>query len=308
MDSGTSGPFFGQIHLLGGKAKAKQVVDPAAVQVPAYYPDCSEIRQAIARHYDTIVHLDQQVGTILAALERDHLLQRTVIFFFSDHGSSLPRSKQFLYEDGIRVPCIVAGPGIPQGMAREDLVSGLDLTATTLALAGINVPPHMHGRNLFGQGNPRDQLVAARDRCDYTIDRIRAVVTQRYKYIRNFMTDRPYLQPQYRDGRPELEVLRDLYAKGELNPVQAVFAGPARPAEELYDIEHDPDEIHNLVHDPRYAQVLGDMRNRLSEWIVSTGDQGQFPESDAALRAVVQRWGDKAVNPEYDRVRPARGQ
>ncbi len=296
-------PFFGQIQMTGGKTKAPAVVDPAAVDVPPYYPDHPAFREAIAKHYDSILDLDAAVGRIVAALRRDGLLERTVIFFFSDHGMGLMRHKQFLYEGGIRVPCIIAGPGVPEGVVRDDLISGLDLAATTLALAGIAVPPHMHGRDVFAEGFRRDHFVAARDRCDYTIDRIRAVVTARYKYIRNFMTDRPYLQPQYRDDWPTMRVLKELYDGGRLDSVQKRFAGPHRPSEELYDLHTDPHETRNLVHDPAHAQALGEMRVRLARWMVETGDLGQYPESDAALRAVVQRWGERAVNPEYDRVR-----
>ena len=296
-------PFFGQIQLAGGKARAKKVVDRAAVPVPPYYPDHPDIREAIANHYDTILNLDAEVGRIVAALKDAGLYENTVIVFFSDHGMSLMRHKQFLYEGGIRVPCIIAGPGIPAGAVRDDLIGGIDLSATTLALAGVNLPPHMQGRDVFAPDYARDHWVAARDRCDYTIDRIRAVVTQRYKYLRNFMTDRPYLQPQYRDGRPELETYRRLFAEGQLNEVEAAFASPHRPAEELYDLAADPHETVNLVHDPRHAQALGELRTLLDRWIVETNDLGRFPESDEALQAALERWGDKAVNPEYDRIR-----
>lgn len=296
-------PFFGQVQLAGGKARAERQVDRALVPVPPYYPDHPDIREAIANHYDTILHLDAEVGRIVEALKAAGLYENTVIVFFSDHGMSLMRHKQFLYEGGIRVPCIIAGPGIPEGVVRDDLISGLDLAATTLALAGVNVPSHMHGMDVFAAGYERDHFVAARDRCDYTIDRIRAVVTPRYKYLRNFMTDRPYLQPQYRDGRPALEAYRRLHAEGRLDEVQAAFAGDHRPAEELYDLELDPHETVNLVHDPRHAQALGELRTLLDRWIVDTNDLGRFPESDEALRAALQRWGDKAVNVEYERVR-----
>ena len=296
-------PFFGQIQLAGGKARAKKVVDRAVVPVPPYYPDHPDIREAIANHYDTILHLDTEVGRIVEALKAAGLYEDTVIVFFSDHGMSLMRHKQFLYEGGIRVPCIIAGPGIPAGEVRDDIVSGIDLSATTLALAGVNLPPHMQGRDVFSPDYARDHFVAARDRCDYTIDRIRAVVTKRYKYLRNFMTDRPYLQPQYRDGRAALETYRRLYTEGQLNEVQAAFASPHRPAEELYDLEADPHETVNLVHAPLHAQALGEMRTLLDRWIVETNDLGRFPESDEALKAALQRWKKKAVNVEYDRVR-----
>jgi arylsulfatase A-like enzyme len=299
-------PFFGQIQLRGGKkGGAPQRVDPAEVEVPPYYPDHPVYRRHIARHYDTILKMDQILGRILAALKRDGLYENTIIFFFSDHGMKLPRHKQFLYEGGINVPLLVAGPGVPAGKARDGLVSGIDLGPTSLALAGIEVPRHMQGRNMFAEGFHRDYVIAARDRCDYTIDRIRAVVTERYKYIRNFMTDRPYLQPQYRDGRDYMRVLKKLYKQGELNEVQSRFVSDHRPAEELYDLTKDPHETKNLVHSSKrkHAMALGRLRTILNKWIVRTDDQGRFPESDAALKAVLDRWGDRAVNKEYERVR-----
>ncbi len=296
-------PFFGQLQMTGGKTRTKKVVDRSKVPVPPYYPDHPAIREAIGRHYDTILDLDAALGRIMDALRRDGLYENTVVVFFSDHGMALMRHKQFLYEGGIRVPCIIAGPGVPEGVVRDDIVSGLDISATTLALAGINIPSHMHGKDVFAEGYSREFFVAARDRCDYTIDRIRAVVTRRYKYIRNFMTDRPYLQPQYRDNRPSMKAIRQLFAEGKLNKVQAAFAGPHRPAEELYDLQSDPHETVNLLHDPAHSQVLGEMRTHLHRWIIETDDQGRFPETDAALRAVIKRWGNRAVNKEYDRVR-----
>jgi arylsulfatase A-like enzyme len=298
-------PFFGQIQLRGGKSRAPKRVDPADVPVPPYYPDHPVYRKKIAHHYDTILKTDRILGQIVEALKRDGLYQNTVIFFFSDHGMDLPRHKQFLYEGGINVPLVVAGPGVTQGQVRDDLVSGIDLGATSLAMAGIDVPRHMQGRDIFAADYHRDYVVAARDRCDYTIDRIRAVVTDRYKYIRNFMTDRPYLQPQYRDGRPYMRVLRRLYREDELNPVQARFVSDHRPAEELYDLKNDPHETDNLVASSKrqHAEALGKLRGILHRWVIETDDQGRFPESDEALKAVIDRWGEKAVNPEYDRVR-----
>jgi N-sulfoglucosamine sulfohydrolase len=298
-------PFFGQIQLVGGKnRRAPKKVSPDDVPVPPYYPDHPVFRKHIAQHYDTILSLDETLGRIIAALKRDNLYDNTIIFFFTDHGMLLPRHKQFLYEGGIRVPLIVAGPGIPEGKVRDDLVSGIDISATSLALAGITIPPHMEGRNMFDPDFHRDFVVAARDRCDYTIDRIRSITTLRYKYIRNFMTDRSYMQPQYRDGADFMKTLKSLHADGKLNEVQSHFVSDFRPAEELYDLKNDPHETKNLVHEPLHGAELGAMRTRLHRWIVETGDQGRFPESDAALKAVVKRWGKRAVNKEYDRVRP----
>lgn len=299
-------PFFGQIQLRGGKkGNAPKKVNPDDVPVPPYYPDHPIYRREIAHHYDTILEMDRILERIVNALKRDELYENTIVFFFSDHGMRLPRHKQFLYEGGIRVPLIIAGPGLPKGTVRDDLISGIDLGATSLAMAGINIPPHMQGMDIFAPEYHRDFVIAARDRCDYTIDRTRAVVTKRYKYLRNFMTDRPYLQPQYRDGRDYMGVLKQLYKEGELNSVQSRFVSSERPAEELYDLEADPHETNNLVHSyqRKHQMALGELRTILHRWLVESEDQGRFPETDAALKAVVQRWGNKAVNQEYQRVR-----
>jgi arylsulfatase A-like enzyme len=300
-------PFFGQVQLTGGKVDVRDDidrVDPDDVTVPPYYPDHPVYREEIAHHYDCIQEMDRQLDAILATLRDDGLLEDTVVWFFADHGMRLPRHKQFCYEGGIRVPGIVAGPGVPTG-ARSDLVSGIDIGPTSLALADIDVPAHMQGADAFAPDFEREFVVAARDRCDYTVDRIRAVVTDRYKYIRNFMPEKPYLQPQYRDGREYMTVLKDLHERGELDDVQSRFLADERPAEELYDLDADPHETANLAasSEREHADALARCRTILHRWLVETDDQGRYPESDDALRAVIDRWGEDAVDPVYDRVR-----
>jgi arylsulfatase A-like enzyme len=302
-------PFFGQVTLWGGKNKKKVIdpLDPSKVTVPPYYPDCEEYRMQYARHYDQIRITDDEVGAILDRLKADGLYENTLLFFFSDHGFKMPRHKQFCYDGGIHVPLLIAWPGNPgavkPGTIRNDLVSLLDVSATALALAGLKVPPWMESRNLFDEDYERSFIIAARDRCDYTIDHIRAVRTKRFKYIRNFLTDRPYLQPQYRDGQSFMKELKRRYASGELTEAQARFVSEKRPAEELYDLAADPHEIMNLAGDPAHAGTLKKMQAILEHWMEESGDQGRTPESDASLKIILDRWKDKCVNPEFDRVR-----
>ncbi len=303
-------PFFGQIQLRGGKntGKVTPKTDPAKVQVMPYYPDHPIYRREVAHHYDCIRQTDAEVGVILNALKADGLLDNTVVVFLTDHGFRGIRHKQFLYDGGIHVPLIIAAPGsiksVKAGTVRGDLVSAIDLGPTCMAMAGIDTPKYMEGRDVFAADyKPREYVIAARDRCDYTIERIRAVRTVKYKYLRNYLTDRPYLQPQYRDGRDYMVILRTLYLQGKLNKVQSAFVGPHKPAEELYDVENDPHETINLVNDPAHAEALKRHRAILADWIRLTGDKGQQRESDAGLRAALKRWGKKCVNPEYDRVR-----
>ena len=307
-------PFFGQIQLSGGKLIYKEnfktmlshPVDRNTLELPPYYPNHPMIREDWAQHLDSIKITDEEVGTIIERLQRDGMLENTIIFFFSDHGMRLWRHKQFCYDSGLHVPFIMswAGNSIHLGGAgtvRRDLVSGLDLAATSLALAGIPIPQYMESRNLFAKDfQLREYVISVRDRCDYTIDRIRSVRTKRFRYIRNFFPDRPYMQPNYRDEWDITQLMRKLHAQGKLDAVQDHFWSEERPAEELYDLGNDPHEINNLVEKTAYAAELQRHRNILDHWIDKTDDKGQYPEDKPNLKYMFDWWGEKCVNPEYD--------
>jgi N-sulfoglucosamine sulfohydrolase len=314
-------PWFGQIQLKGGKngkaslpASDKSPVAPSQVTIPPYYPDHPDFRKAYADHYACVLGTDVSVKKILDELAADGLTDNTVVFFFSDHGAPpLLRHKQFCYEGGIRVPLLVQWPGNPKairanGPVRDDLVSGIDISVSSLAIAGIDPPPHMEGRNLFAPDHkPRQYVISARDRCDFTIERIRAVVTKRYKYLRNFLTDRPYLQPQYRDGQTLMKTWKKLRDEGKLTNAAARFISNERPAEEFYDLNADPHELNNLANDPKHAAELKRHRDILTAWMKSTDDKGQYPESPEGLLQVLYRWGKRCENPEYEVARKKYG-
>ncbi len=299
-------PFFGQVQLGGGKLgrRADKVVDRSKVPVPPYYPDTALVREEIAHHYDCLLKTDEQVGQVIAALKRDGHYDNTLILLFSDHGYKLHRHKQYLYEGGIHMPLIVAGPGIKGGQVKDELVSSIDVSAATVAASGTAVPAYMEGRDFLAPDHkPRTHVLSARDRCDYTIEKIRAVVTPKYKYLRNYLTDRPFMQPSYKDPWPVSQEFRRLMAEGKMNETQLVFFGPKKEPEELYDLANDPHEIHNLAKDPKYKKELARHRKLLAVWIKETGDKGQKPESDIGLLTTLKRWGAKCVNPEYEKVR-----
>ena len=299
-------PFFGQVQLGGGKLgkRAKRIINRNIVPVPPYYPDIPEVREEIGHHYDCLIETDKQVGRIISALKRDDLYDNTLIFCFSDHGYKLHRHKQFLYEGGIQMPLIVTGKGVPSKKMRKDLVSGIDIAPTCLAAAGIEIPEHMEGVNFLGNSyTERKFVVSARDRCDYTIERIRALITPRFKYLRNYFPNRPFMQPSYKDSWPVSKRFREMMSKDEMNETQLIFFGPKKEPEELYDLLKDPHEINNLAKDPKFKKVLKQHQKLLDEWIKKTGDKGLKTESKPGLLAVLKRWGDKCVNPEYDLVR-----
>ncbi|MEM1294012.1 MAG: sulfatase [Verrucomicrobiota bacterium] len=312
--------FFGQIQLAGGKFggesgskyPSESRVDEATVQVPGHYPDTPVIRNAIARHFEQVVETDKQVGAIVAGLKEYGLWDNTVVFFFTDHGAPLPRAKQFLYEDGTKVPLIVRFPpsveDAPEpGSVRSDLVNGIDISATTLALGGLEIPDSYEGHNLFAEDHqPQEFVISARDRCGIAVDRIRAVRTERFRYIRNYLNDRAFYQAQYRDKHASVIELRRAYADGEMTPLQASYMdAKTRPEEELYDLENDPDQLYNLAQDPEYALVLKQHSKFLEDWIEETGDQGQEMDSPEELKAVFDYAKGRVESPEYDFLRLA---
>ena len=283
-------PFFGQIQLRGGKHiynkdfknMVKNPVDRDSFDLPPYYPDVPVVREDWAQHLDSIKITDNEVGKIIDRLQEDGELENTVIFFFSDHGMRLWRHKQFCYDSGLHVPFIMSWQGNPKqlggtGTGRKDLINGLDISATSLALAGIPIPNHMDGQDLFSKQNqPREFVISARDRCDYTVDRIRTVRTKKFRYIRNFFPERPYMQPNYRDEWEITQQMRKLHSEGILNEVQDRFWSEQRPVEEFYDLENDPGEHINLAENPDYQAIVNEMKGRLLDWLITATETDQI--------------------------------
>ena len=306
-------PFFGQIQLKGGKSNTAKFpqdkkTDPATVTVPADYPQNDLYREVVAQHYDTIRSEDQVIGGILERLSADGLLESTIVVYFSDHGANnLIRHKQMPTEGGLHVPFVIQGPKpwVPTaGTVRDDLVDLLDLTATSLVWAGIEIPEWVEGRDLFAKDfEPRTFVAGAKDRLDHTIDRVRTIRTDRYRYTRNYFLDRVFLQPQYRDRRDYLRSVREAYADGTLAPKLAEIYFGERPAEELYDVVEDPAQVNNLVDDPNLAGVLAEHRALLDRWLAK-GDMGEGDEPDEELRRNGEgtHWGI-GVNEEYECIR-----
>lgn len=266
--------------------------DPAAVDVPPYYPDTPRVRLQIARHYDNIARADARVGEILAQLEADGHADDTIVFFWSDHGDGLPRAKRWLYDSGLRVPLIVRWPGGEAGGREDDrLVSFVDLAPTVLSMAGAEIPAHLDGRPFAGPraAPPRRYVYGARDRIDAAYDMVRAVRDERFKYIRNYYPGTPYVQlVPFRNNSGIMQELLRLHAEGELRGAAALWLAADRPPEELYDLHGDPHEIHNLAADPDRARVLDRLRAAMDAWMAETGDLGRVPE-DAMVRRM---WPD----------------
>lgn len=311
-------PWFGQVQIMGGKRDYKYVREGEKlktndVPLPPYFPNIPSQRKAWTQHYNANRGSDVTVEKILKQLKEDGELENTIIFFFSDHGSnSSLRHKQFCYEGGMLVPLIVKGnhPNLKPGVVRNDLVSLLDVSATTLALANAKMPAYLDGGNLFSnEYQDKNYIVGARDRCDYTIDKIRTVVSEDFRYIKNYFPERPMLQAGYRDNKPIVKDLKKLHKEGKLTPYQEQHWFGLRPVEELYDLKKDPHQMNNLALNEKYQNVLIEHRKVLENWIKETGDKGQKQEDAKQLRATFNLWKDRPrfknakINPEYNQFK-----
>ncbi len=313
-------PFYAQVNFSQSHRGwgAPKKADPDKVVVPPYYPDHPLVRQDWAQYLDEITEVDGLIGDVLAALAEDGLDDNTIIFMFGDHGRAHVRGKQWCYDSGLRVPLIAYFPpdvGQPEsfhpGTVDDRLIASIDITATTLDLAGIEKPEKMQGRVFLGPNSEPDRefAFASRDRCDMTTFRIRTVRNQQYRYIRNFMPERPFLNLNLYKERsyPMIALMRQLHEAGKLDAVQDRLFDMTRPAEELYLIADDPYEIQNLAEsdDPRHQAALRQLRSELDRWIDETADQGAVPEDPAIGLAVLESVIRKSTPEQLDGLQSA---
>ncbi|MDW7694283.1 sulfatase [Flammeovirgaceae bacterium SG7u.111] len=288
-------PFFAQIQIhyphRDFKRDPTHPVDPAKVKVPPYYPDHPVSRQDWALYLEFIQLLDVEVGKVLQKLEEDGLAENTIVFFFGDQGRPHVRAKQFMYDGGIQTPLMIRFPDKAKaGTVEPNVTSNLDLAATALNLAGIAVPDYMQGKPFLGENaQPRKYVFSGRDRRDETVDRIRAVRSNQFKYIRNFYPEKPYTQFNFykKHAYPVLTLMQVLHKRGELTPDQAKFMAETKPYEELYDIQNDPWELNNLAEDSAYAEKMVEMRAQLDIWLEES-DKGKYPEAPKEIEFAQQ--------------------
>ena len=259
-------------------------VFPNEVIVPDYYPDIPEVRNDLAIKYSNIEALDKEVGQLLKDLEAKNLLENTIIFFWSDHGGNLLRQKRAVGNSGLHVPLIIRYPNKYKAGAVEDgLVSLMDLGPTVMSLLDIKPPKHTDGQAFAGRykKEPRDYIFGSADRFDESIDMQRSVLDGRFVYIKNFITELPLIfRNKYREKVPMNKKLIDMDINGELSGAAAYIFMKTKPVEELYDLQTDPDEVHNLALNPTYESKLMELRTALSKWQVDIDDQGFKLESE----------------------------
>lgn len=283
-------PFFSvfnHVHTHESKiwmfADHPLLADPDSVKIPDYFPDIPVVRRDLARKYSNIEELDAVIGERLARLEEEGLLDKTIIFFWSDHGGMLLRQKRAVGNTGLHVPLIVRFPDKKMaGTVCHDLVSLMDLGPTVLSLAGIETPVYMEGQAFLGKykaEEKREAVFGSADRFDETYDFSRSVIDGKFSYIRNFEPGLPLIyRLAYREQIEMTQKLIEMDRKGELTGPPAYIFRDTRDAEELYDLEKDPYEVNNLANDPAYREQLMKMRKQLAAWQLEVHDKGLIDE------------------------------
>lgn len=270
--------------------------DPAQVRVPAYHPDTPEVREDWAQYYDKVSEADADAGQRLRELTDAGLADDTIVFYYADHGSGMPRNKRWPYDSGLRVPLVIHFPEKWRSLAPEDyraggrserLVSFVDFAPTVLSLAGVRPPEWMQGVAFAGKfvGPPRKFLHGFRGRMDERYDLVRTVTDGRFVYVRNYMPHLIYGQHVgYMFETPTTRVWKRLHDEGKLTPEQDRF-WQRKPAEELYDLTTDPDEVRNLADDPAQRATLVRLRDEQRRHALAIRDVGFLPEGEIHQRA-----------------------
>ena len=283
-------PFFSQVTLMvthrGGwwndiRQKSAHKVNPDDVQLPPYYADTPEIRLDWAKYLDQIEYMDSEVGLLLDDLEAKGMRDNTIIIFIGDNGRCNVRGKGYLYEPGLRLPLIVNWPaGLSGGKKEDRLVASVDVAATILEAAGVEIPEYMTSRSIIKEDkNPREYIYSARDLWDEVLEQSRAITTKDFRYIKNNFTDLSYdaHQAYLEFYRPAVHIMRGLNEKGELTDLQAQFFAKNKAPEELYDRVNDPYETKNLIDNPQYENVANQMRGYYTDWNQKNHDHGFDP-------------------------------
>lgn len=242
--------------------------DPAEVDVPPYLADIPEVREDIASYYSEISYMDRKIGEVLDKLDELGLAENTIVVFFSDHGLPFQRSKTQVYDSGTHVPFLIRWPAkIPAGGVHTGLRELVDLAPTMCAAAGVEPSAGVQGVSfLVALEDPSaagKQYVYAERNMHDTDDHIRAVRSERYKYIENAYPEEPMASAFDLIKSPASRAMKRLYQEGKLPPEQSHAFVATRPAVELYDLSADPYELKNLAGEAELADVQQELAKQL---------------------------------------------
>ena len=268
---------------------------PADVAIPSHLPDLPGVRTDLAEYYEAVSRMDTGIGILLKELKDAGHEDDTLVLYLSDNGRPFPGAKDNLYYEGIHLPLIVRAPGASKrGTRNRAMVSWIDIAPTILDWTGVAPPKDyrylpLPGRSILpilGETDPKgwDEVFATHS--FHEIDQYyptRSLRTRKYSYFLN-------LQPAL-----EVPIASDVALSPSWKAItttpgarlgkRSLDAFHHRPAEELYDLAADPDEVINLAGNAKYADILADVRSQLDTWRTKTHDPWQKGVTDPFGRA-----------------------
>ncbi len=266
---------------------------PDDVRLARYHPDIPDIRKNYAHYHDQVKKMDADIGLALAELEKSGMAENTIVIHNSDHGGVLARSKRFLFNSGTHCPLIIRIPEkfkhlrpAEPGSQVDQLVSFIDMPKTWLQICGAETPDYLQGKIFLGpETEKRDYHVSFRGRMDERCDNVRAIRDTKLLYIRNYMPYAPWGQHlNYLWKMKATQAWEQYFLEGKTNSVTGRFFG-TKPMEELYETSIDPDNVNNLIDDPRYAKDVARLSDALDQWQLEKFDSGLLPESEVVKRS-----------------------
>ena len=275
-------------YVKNGDIPAKPRINLADIQLPPYHPDMPEVREDWARFHDLITLMDRKVGEFLKELKDENLDENTIIFFNSDHGGMLSRSKRYLFNVGTQVPFMVYFPkkwehlaNHPQATTNDELVSFVDFPKTLLSIAGCPIPEKMQGKIFLGKDKESSPKYVHfyRDRMSERYDFDRGITDGEYNFIRNFV---PHI-PNGNSTRYGYSVQQNWVANeqsfqsGNSNAIQSQFYLPKKPIE-LFDNKQDPWNVNSISDNPKFAEKVKELSDELDRWMIEIKDIGLIPE------------------------------
>jgi len=284
-------------------------MNAADVTVPACLPDCETVRKDLCDYYWEVQRFDREVGELLALLAEREELDNTLVVITGDNGLPFPRCKSNLYDLGTNVPLAVRWPArVTSGRTVTDFISLQDLAPTFLTAAGLEPTEAMTGRSFLSiltsgragrVDRRRDHVLTGKERHAWVRQDglgypCRAIRTDAFLYIRNFKPDRwpaghpvdggePYYPNRAYgdiDNSPSKTYMMEHRDDPKVKPLFDM-AFEKRPAEELYDLKQDHDQIRNVVDRPEYGEIKRELAAKLMAELTASRDPRALGQGDA---------------------------
>lgn len=293
-------PWFVQVNLFEPhrpfRGQNTDLARRAALDLPDDLPEHPIARADYADYLASIERADAKIGAVLDRLEADGLADNTIVFWVGDNGREFTRAKGAAYDAGSHVPLVARIPeayrtgrgDLAPGSVYDGVVSTLDVTAASLAAAGVDLSalPHLHGQDLLAANYDREEVVWALDRHSEVPSHARSVRVGDLLYIRNHATEFGHFFEggswYSRQERPIHALMEVMLGRGLKTAEDGLVWADSRPPEELYDLSVDPYQLNNLANEPTQTAVLDDFRTRLTNWARTTGDKGGEFDPDLA--------------------------